>query len=199
MMNRDQAILLAQRIAYERRADHPYLPQTETEAIVWKPHEWVIRAIQGAVDPVMRESILRATLPPPPPNSLSHVHGSRPNGRLPLEPIHFSIRGSQKYRACSWCGSAHPADLAQSIRDDGLALSMADMKYGWPHKFYMASNKPNPQGFIKFYSLHLQDATSEDRVTIEKAMGLHIDFDMQRDTVSWRPFGAEAPKGPSNA
>lgn len=92
-------------------------------------------------------------------------------------------QGSRSYRHCSYCGSCHPADLAKSIREHGTKVHFADWKYGWPHKVYV--EPPNPNDFIKFYSLHLMDATPEDKATIESRQGLKIDF---RDgNIYWSP------------
>ena len=42
---------------------------------------------------------------------------------------------------CTHCGSVHPRDLLKAI-EGGAVLRVADMKYGWPHKFYV-SGVPN--------------------------------------------------------
>ena len=47
-----------------------------------------------------------------------------------------------RLRACEYCGSMHPADVAEAIRR-GAAGSFADFKYGWPHKAYF-ERVPNP-------------------------------------------------------
>lgn len=92
--------------------------------------------------------------------------------------------GEEHGRSCSWCGSAHPAELAAAIRS-GATLSMADMKYGWPHKFYITGMT----GAIKFYTEHLQDAEPDDRVVIERAMGLNVAFNVhQPGDVTWKQF-----------
>lgn len=39
-------------------------------------------------------------------------------------------------RRCSYCGSLHPEDLLNGLRNDAT-LHGADWKYGWPHKFYV--------------------------------------------------------------
>lgn len=43
-------------------------------------------------------------------------------------------RGAEHFRRCSFCGSIHPGDLAAEPSWHG---DWADMKYGWPHKFYV--------------------------------------------------------------
>jgi len=42
---------------------------------------------------------------------------------------------------CTHCGSVHPRDLLAAV-EAGARLRVADMKYGWPHKFYV-SGVPN--------------------------------------------------------
>ena len=172
-------------------------------------------------------------------------------------------------RACEYCGSMPPDDLAAAIRA-GAKLDPADRKYGWPHKFYVR-DVPNPHagllesrmgsshavpicpttgnpcasgeqsfgwpvcecmrerpesvtlgrkgdsemtalpnGFSsttgrqtftwaergkpadvttwgKFYTVHLKDATPDDRTTIEAAMGLKFEF-LDGGRVSWQPL-----------
>lgn len=135
-------------------------------------------------------------------------------------------RTTGRLKGCSYCGSMHPAELATAIRA-GATMSLADMKYGWPHKAYVrgvpnphagmleslsskshpteqekasgayievpdgfdrttgaavkrwvAAGTPAPAtvGHAKFYTLHLQDASPEDRDTIERALGMRIAF-----------------------
>lgn len=83
------------------------------------------------------------------------------------------------YRTCSYCGSLHPEDLLNAIKAGGIKLDLADLKYGWPHKFYV-EGIPNPlagqqvkcgsnadgspmmgpapaEAFAKFYNDHLLD------------------------------------------
>jgi len=172
-----------------------------------------------------------------------------------------------RLRACEYCGSMHPADVAEAIRR-GAAGSFADFKHGWPHKVYF-ERVPNPhagmpeslcghshaipdcpttgapcrhgsQSFYhpkcscmtetpekirsgkdgygkpsivvptgmfnrvsgkpqmdwrspgepaalttwgKFYTIHLDDATPEDRKVIERHLGTHFEFN--GDSVSW--------------
>lgn len=81
---------------------------------------------------------------------------------------------------CSFCGSLHPSDLVTLLKA-GATLSPADRKYGWPHKFYVER-----ASWGKFYTVHLVDATPEERDIIERAMGLHISF--EGDSVRWQPY-----------
>jgi hypothetical protein len=53
----------------------------------------------------------------------------------------------EHFRRCSHCGSIHPEDLAEALSVEvtigdtlasrGRRVEWADMKYGWPHKFYI--------------------------------------------------------------
>lgn len=172
----------------------------------------------------------------------TNVHGSLPgtfnslylDGRVhweegsPPDILMKRYRGSLK--TCSYCGSAHPADIAAAIRA-GAVGRWADWKYGWPHKAYF-DGVPNPhvgiqesvtacshpptqeqldkgevwlppeEGsrmwsqatlaaptlHIKFYTVHLLDATPEDRDTIERHLGLKFTF-VDNDTgVRWAPY-----------
>lgn len=178
--------------------------------------------------------------------SVAHKHDMNgfgqqqyPNGLVPWRdaeaPDIDHGRDSGRLRSCGYCGSMHPADVAEAIRR-GFSGSWADWKYGWPHKAYFdrvpnphagmlevrASSShrseqyprevreprfdertgeriadyvrytetPKPAGATtwgKFYSVHLQDATPEDRAVIEKHLGLSFDFDADGH-VRWQPF-----------
>ena len=48
-ISREEAILIAQVAAYEHRNEHDYLPKDWDATMEWRPHEWVITAIQDAV------------------------------------------------------------------------------------------------------------------------------------------------------
>lgn len=141
-----------------------------------------------------------------------------------------SHRKTGRLRSCEYCGSMHPADVAEFIRK-GASGSWADFKYGWPHKAYF-DNIPNPfVGLIesrcsrsnppkeeieaglwiklketqwnttyyhelgspapqhtygKFYSIHLLDASIEDKAVIEQHLGLEFTFGDGNKTVSWK-------------
>jgi hypothetical protein len=75
---------------------------------------------------------------------------------------------------CSYCGSISPTLLAKLIAD-GAIMSLADMKYGWPHKFYVRHENLD-SGMAKFYSNHIRDATPEELPVIENAMGFKFQF-----------------------
>jgi hypothetical protein len=136
----------------------------------------------------------------------------------PPETSGYSRTG--RLRACSYCGSMHPSDVASAIKA-GAKGEWADQKYGWPHKAYF-DGIPNPHAGLlevrasanykpedrndwiqcgdhwhepprpadptttgKFYSVHLMDATPEERDIIETALGLHFDFN-EDGTVVWK-------------
>lgn len=90
-------------------------------------------------------------------------------------------------RSCSYCGSIHPGDLARQLREAGT-LSEADRKYGWPHKFYLEGGTLKAHGARKFYTVHLQDATDEDALTIQLHMGLRIEFLDDGNSIKWSAF-----------
>ena len=52
-------------------------------------------------------------------------------------------RAGEHFRTCSYCGSIHPDDLVAS--EIGGPVDWADMKYGWPHKFYVHVVNQNPE------------------------------------------------------
>jgi hypothetical protein len=107
-----------------------------------------------------------------------------------------------------------PANLAAAIQA-GARMELADMKYGWPHKWYI-SGAPNPfAGMMeirsyksdvdgkqlsgpeeaakattdhgKFYTIHLNDATDEEKNIIARGMGYWITFtdDGNIECVPW--------------
>lgn len=94
-----------------------------------------------------------------------------------------------EFHTCSYCGSIAPAELLEHLKK-GATVNLADMKHGYPHKFYV-EGIPNPQAgkpvncgttpdgmkivepgpkhtFCKFYTRHLIDAPRE--VVIEISM-----------------------------
>lgn len=93
----------------------------------------------------------------------------------------------EEYRSCNYCGSMHPEDLLDAI-EAGATITMADWKYGWPHKFYVDFDNPKageqcvtgsrdgqptmgtaPSTITaKWYNIHLEDLdTDEFRVLAE--------------------------------
>lgn len=157
----------------------------------------------------------------------SFGQGMFPDDRVPWEDAQPpDIKKGERHwigrlRNCAYCGSMHPADVAEAIRA-GAKGEWADMKYGWPHKAYF-DGIPNPHAgmlevrssanfkshedwvrvdrdhwrepgtpatettYGKFYTVHLMDATPEDREVIEEHLGLHFEF-TDDGKVSWRRF-----------
>jgi hypothetical protein len=64
-----------------------------------------------------------------------------------------------RLRGCSYCGSMHPADLAEAIRA-GATVSWADFKYGWPHKLYV-SGVPNPHAGLPEVTMYVSTPTHD--------------------------------------
>ncbi len=193
------------------------------------------------------------------PRSIAHRHdmnhfGLRqwPDGLVPwLDASPPSLTGKPReqttgqLRACAYCGSMHPADVAAAIKA-GAVGSWADRKYGWPHKAYF-DGVPNPHAGLlesragrnwppdeseaanwrrvhssynpytgepeytwreigkpaapttggKFYSVHLQDASPEDRAVIEAHLGLHMEFEDEGRRVKWWAVASENAFGRS--
>lgn len=87
---------------------------------------------------------------------------------------------------CGYCGSLHPSKVVALIQA-GVRGSFADMKYGWPHKAYFYP-APEYNGQAKFYTVHLQDATKEERRIIEQHLGLQFTFTDGGSSVSWELY-----------
>lgn len=131
---------------------------------------------------------------------------SRP--RSPAEDTSKTMRTAREFWGCGYCGSMHPSELAW-VLENGAHVHWADFKYGWPHKVYV-DNAPNryagqleirqwgpgdkagPEvparstAHAKFYTLHLQEATPEEREVIERAMGLRFAF--EAGAIRWRRY-----------
>lgn len=178
--------------------------------------------------------------------SVAHKHDMNSYGLQEYPDLLVSWRDAKlpdfepgRLRGCGYCGSMHPADVAEAIRQ-GASGHWADRKYGWPHKAYF-DGVPNPHAGMlehtsscnrkddtfcierreprfnertgeriadyvtyyahpqpsplrthgKFYSVHLQDASPEDRALIEQHLGLAFTF-MDDGRVSWRPVTVDA-------
>jgi hypothetical protein len=50
-------------------------------------------------------------------------------------------RHGEHFHTCSYCGSISPDDL---VAESSWRAEWADMKYGWPHKFYVHILNRNP-------------------------------------------------------
>ncbi|MDL2342424.1 MAG: hypothetical protein QFB87_05095 [Patescibacteria group bacterium] len=69
-------------------------------------------------------------------------------------------RTTGRLRSCDYCGSMHPADVANAIRV-GAAGSWADFKYGWPHKAYFRGI-PNPHAGMLESRMSMSHPKQED-------------------------------------
>lgn len=70
-------------------------------------------------------------------NNDLHAQRFAPHTWQPAEDRH-------PWRSCSYCGSIHPNDLLESLKNPKTELHGSDWKYGWPHKFYVIIQNPNP-------------------------------------------------------
>lgn len=58
----------------------------------------------------------------------------------------------EHFRRCSYCGCVHPDDLAA---ETNVRVHWADMKYGWPHKFYVdIPNRDPDRQFVISSAIH---------------------------------------------
>jgi hypothetical protein len=69
----------------------------------------------------------------------------------------------EHFRRCSFCGSIHPEDLAA---EPEWTPSWADMKYGWPHKFY--ADIPNREPNQLYVTSASQNQYTEDYIPLEQ-------------------------------
>jgi hypothetical protein len=100
--------------------------------------------------------------------------------------------GEEWWRTCDYCGSMHPEDLLAAL-ERGARLELSDMKYGWPHKFYLhGGGIPH----AKFYNVHLFDGHGpEARAALVDALWKHggirfevlPDFRLRVDTTARHP------------
>lgn len=159
------------------------------------------------------------------PASVAHVHdwqakrfssdGTFPwrKSKPPTVADGSVLKVAHPFVSCSYCGSMHPRELVEAL-NQGATVTIADMKYGWPHKVYV-DNAPNryvgmmeirtagPGDYVgpevpapertqgKFYTLHLKDCTPEQRQQIEQAIGLAFTF--EGNEVSWKPTAPLQP------
>ncbi|MCY0854359.1 hypothetical protein [Cupriavidus sp. D39] len=63
-----------------------------------------------------------------------------------------------------------------------FSQSTGEPTFSW----HEAGKPAAPTTYGKFYMVHLQDATPEDRATIEKHLGIAFEFTPE-GSVSWRP------------
>lgn len=102
------------------------------------------------------------------PDQVVHPEAARWDGWSWREPH----RG-EHFRRCSYCGSIHPADLAA---EPVWSANWADMKYGWPHKFYVdVPNREPARLYVMSASGHeiagrlgWADLTDQQREVVER-------------------------------
>lgn len=192
-----------------KTADNKFVPwlcsQTDMLATDWtvlpsgKPAEPLAKASSG-LPPAFQPTMPSEPVPldeAPEPNTReirTYVHddalGVRVQKRTPVF-RHFKAHDDEVL-SCDWCGSISPWDLARLIRTERIGLDSADQKYGWPHKFYLRPHVLHAP--VKFYTIHLEDATPEDRDVIERAIGYHFEFTKVgpgRTDVRWRLYGSK--------
>jgi hypothetical protein len=110
------------------------------------------------------------------------------------------------YAHCSYCGSITVADMLTLMQTTGTKWSASDWKYGWPHKFYLdAPCEPFQRvvsmqtelvsgerverpvystasvHHLKFYSVHLIDATDDQLSTWNEAVAPTVGVYFYRD------------------
>lgn len=61
----------------------------------------------------------------------------------------------EHFRRCSFCGSIHPDDL---LAEKGWRADWADLKYGFPHKFYVAIANRDPERMYVLASANFRPA-----------------------------------------
>lgn len=66
-------------------------------------------------------------------------------------------RDPEHFRRCDYCGCINPEDLAT---ETGWRAEWADMKYGWPHKFYV--DIPDKLGKLDWLGGSTGDMTDEE-------------------------------------
>lgn len=88
---------------------------------------------------------------------------------------------------CSYCGSMKPEALVEHL-ESGARLELADMKYGWPHKFYATAADGGHIG--KFYTAHITDygIDREALSAITAALKVHggVELELLGDGMRWR-------------
>lgn len=69
---------------------------------------------------------------------------------------------------CYHCGSLHPHDVLAALRA-GATIELADMKYGWPHKFYLTLPNPKAGKLVKMGTISLSHSpTIAERARFQK-------------------------------
>jgi hypothetical protein len=65
---------------------------------------------------------------------------------------------AEHFRRCSWCGSINPEDLAA---ETDWRAGWADMKYGWPHKFYVDIVNREPDTLFVMSAINFEPRENE--------------------------------------
>jgi hypothetical protein len=112
--------------------------------------------------------------------------------QAPEWPAETDLRMTGRLRACAYCGSMHPVDVAAAIRA-GAVGHFADRKYGWPHKAYF-DRIPNPHAGM----LESRSGASfppPDEIAAGKWIRVRSGFDPRTGEPSyfWRDAGKPAP------
>lgn len=100
------------------------------------------------------------------------------------------------FRTCSHCGSIHPEDLLRALQA-GSQLECADMKYGWPHKFYVhgvpsSDLQSAGSGWAKWYTTHLQELSPEAFDALAPRLAVSgVTFERDERGIKW----SVAPRG----
>ena len=72
------------------------------------------------------------------PHATSKVFTYNEGGRQWRDPEPDREPYGYDYRTCDYCGSIHPGDLVAFFEAEQTgSISLADMKYGSPHKIYV--------------------------------------------------------------
>lgn len=121
--------------------------------------------------------------------NISKAHRENEVNQFATFPITY-----RENHTCSYCGSLSPSKVVEAIKQ-GIGISFADRKYGWPHKMYL-DTAPKETIQIKFYTVHLRDATEEEAKIIANACGLSFKFDVESPgDVQWFPVLEENKYG----
>lgn len=102
-------------------------------------------------------------------------------------------RDGEHYRTCSFCGSINPEDL---LAEGVIIPQWADMKYGWPHKFYVDINNRDPERLFVVGTTNAPTPHGEGWVAASELTDEQCDIITQRhhsvDNVTFFLFGTRA-------
>lgn len=77
--------------------------------------------------------------------------------------VAWETRSDEHFRRCSYCGSMHPEDLIEALKQGGK-LGGSDWKYGWPHKFYIEVPNPAPERQVVWSASSYVDEATRERI-----------------------------------